>query len=500
MALYSLELEKHFLSSLINNPSAYFDLDGIIIEGDFFNSSHSVIFSVLRNLILSDEKFDKVLLAQKIKNLGLNLPDNINIFEYVDALAFLKVKGEAIKKIAQELVKFRIFRQIFEAGANVQKLIQAASTLDKPIEDVIGEAETLFLQDISVFDYDAEIENLFDGLEDLVEERGNNPVEESGLITPFYEFNRFYGGIRKGSLFSVASRPGEGKSTLLSYLAFKCSEKTQFKIPALFLDTEMFTVDMKFRFTSMLTGVPVWYLETGNWRKNPEMYQSVRDAWSIIKEFKFFHYRVGAKNIDQISSIIRRWIYSKVKGKINETGEAIVAYDYFKLTGEKIGQNWAEHQALGEKIDKFINLGAKLQFYPLSAIQTNRTGESFNRKAGTFIDDSSAIAGTDKLQQLGSNIGLFRRKTPDEIMLDGPQFGTHLYLNTKARFNGKDSAGHKNVIKRPFPDGSERYVPNYINFEVKNFSVNEKGSLYHVIQSFKEKINLEENKNEGQLM
>src|SRR3990167_1366175 len=114
MALYSLELEKHFLSSLINNPSAYFDLDGIIIEGDFFNSSHSVIFSVLRNLILSDEKFDKVLLAQKIKNLGLNLPDNINIFEYVDALAFLKVKGEAIKKIAQELVKFRIFRQIFE--------------------------------------------------------------------------------------------------------------------------------------------------------------------------------------------------------------------------------------------------------------------------------------------------------------------------------------------------------------------------------------------------
>lgn len=494
MALYSLELEKHFLSGLINNPQAYYDLEGIVGENDFSNASHSVIFSVLRNLILSDEKFDKVLLAQKIKNLGINLPDNINIFEYIDALAFLKVKGDAIKKIAQELVKFRIFRQIFEAGANVQKLIQTASTLDKPIEDVIGEAETLFLQDISVFDYDAEIENLFDGLEDLVEERGNNPVEESGLKTPYYEFNRFYGGLRKGSLVAVASRPKQGKSSFLSHLTFNCSKETNFKIPALFLDTEMFTVDMKFRFTSMLTGVPVWYLETGNWRKNPEMYQLVRDAWSIIKEFKFFHYRVGSKNIDQVSSIIRRWIYSKVKGKINETGEAIVAYDYFKLTGEKVGQNWAEHQILGEKIDKYINLAAKLQFYPLSAIQMNRTGENFNRKAGTFVDDSSAIAGTDKLQQLGSNIGIFRRKTGDEILLDGPQFGTHLYLNTAARFAGRDAQGHNDFVKRPFPDGSQRYVPNYINFEVKNFSVNEKGSLKHVIQSFLEKVNLEDNK------
>ena len=29
----------------------------------------------------------------------------------------------------------------------------------------------------------------------------------------------------------------------------------------------------------------------------------------------------------------------------------VIAYDYVKLTGEKVDKNWAEHQAIGEKID-----------------------------------------------------------------------------------------------------------------------------------------------------
>ena len=37
---------------------------------------------------------------------------------------------------------------------------------------------------------------------------------------------------------------------------------------------------------------------------------------------------------------------------VGRGNKCIIAYDYVKLTGEKVSQNWAEHQAIGEKIDK----------------------------------------------------------------------------------------------------------------------------------------------------
>ena len=42
--------------------------------------------------------------------------------------------------------------------------------------------------------------NLFEGVEDIIEELGNNPKEDSGLITSYPEFNRLYGGLKNGNI------------------------------------------------------------------------------------------------------------------------------------------------------------------------------------------------------------------------------------------------------------------------------------------------------------
>ena len=52
-------------------------------------------------------------------------------------------------------------------------------------------------------------------------------------------------------------------------------------------------------------------------------------------------------------------------------------------------------------------------------------------------------------------------------------FGTHKLINVKARHLGKDIAGAINPVK--MPDGSFR--KNFINLEIANFSVTEKGDL-----------------------
>jgi hypothetical protein len=250
----------------------------------------------------------------------------------------------------------------------------------------------------------------------------------------------------------------------------------------------MLTKEIKFRLLSSLTSVPTWYLETGNWRKNPDYYDQVRKAEDRIRQNRdFYHYHAGNKNVDQICSMIRRWYYNEV-GRGNK---CLIAYDYVKLTGEKVGQNWAEYQAIGDKIQKLKEVAEEVNAPLLTAMQLNRSGENRNRNSSNLVDDSSAISLSDRLQWFAAFVGIFRRKTLDEIALDSEDFGTHKLIPVKTRFQGKDAMGHQDFLQRVFPDGSEKYQMNYLNFDIHNFNIEERGSLRHICERARESYELE---------
>ena len=58
-------------------------------------------------------------------------------------------------------------------------------------------------------------------MESIIEEIGNNPREETGLKTPYNNFNNMYGGLKNGNIYSIVSRPGQGKSTWLNDICYK---------------------------------------------------------------------------------------------------------------------------------------------------------------------------------------------------------------------------------------------------------------------------------------
>ena len=280
-------------------------------------------------------------------------------------------------------------------------------------------------------------------------------------------------------------------------MCFNVAKNPKNKTKTLILDTEMQTLDIQLRMVSSMTDVPMWYLETGNWRKNQDMTSKVRAAWNTIKNYEYYHYHVGNKNIDQICSIIRRWYLSKV-GRGNQ---ALIAYDYVKLTGEKVGQNWAEHQAIGSKIDKLKRISEEIQCPIVTAMQLNRTGENFNRSSANVVDDSSVIALSDRLQWFASFVAIFRRKTLDELALDTQQFGTHKLIPTKTRFQGKEAAGHQDLVRRLDANGKETWAQNYLNYNVHNFKIEERGSLLNVVERQREQYQLDDqNTNDGEVL
>ena len=86
-------------------------------------------------------------------------------------------------------------------------------------------------------------------------------------------------------------------------------------------------------------------------------------------------------------------------------------------------------------------------------------------------------------------VAIFRRKTTDEIALDGERFGTHKLIPLKTRFQGRDAAGHQDLIRRRVVESvngresdSEKLVNNFLNFRVENFKVKEEGTLQDIIR------------------
>jgi replicative DNA helicase len=470
MALYSLQVEKHALGGLIQNPSVISDIETVVGERDFVAEPHNVIFSCIRSAYLNNEKLDKVLLAQKIKNLGISFKDKIDIFDYIESISFSPITIPATIKACQELAKLRAFRDIEMTCDRMKDIVNKSVHLD--LETVVSTVDAVYGDQINAFAIEDEPDDLFSGIYEMVEERGNAPVNEVGFATPYAEFNRLYGGLRNGNVYAIASRPGQGKTTWLNHLG--CEMARIHGIPVLILDTEMTKEEIQFRNAAGFSGVPLWYLETGNWRKNPEMVEKVRNVLQGLKNtYKVYHYHVGNKNIDQIMSIMRRW-YLKVVGRGKP---ALIIYDYLKITTEKVTQNWAEYQALGEKVDKLKRISLELNVPIFTAIQMNRSGENTGRQSGNVTDDATAIAVSDRLAWFGTYLAIFRRKTADEIALDTPESGTHKLIELKARYQGRDAAGHHDMILRNFPDGTRKYVRNYLNFSVENFAVTEQGSL-----------------------
>lgn len=469
MALHSLQIEKHILGGLIQNQDVFPDIESFVSELDFVSQTHSVIYSCIKSSFLANEKIDKILLAQKIKNLGISFKDDINIFDYVENVSMAPISADSTIKACQELVKLRYLRQVEGICDEIKSHVNKSA--NQPIEQTVSEIDAIYGAKVGSFTAQKIEVNLFDGLLELAEERGNNPSEEIGFATPYKDFNKFYGGLRRRNLYIIAARAKAGKSTFLSEF---CSDMSKIhKMPALYLDTENSTEEMRFKTIAAKTGVPLWYIETGNWRKNADMVTKVRTCLKDIgQSYKVTHCFIGNKKIEEIGSMCRRWYYKHV-GRGNP---CLICYDYIKMV-DRLGFNQQEYQLMGDKVDFLKKLGEELDCPLLTAVQSNRSGITTNRDVSQLIDDESSIGISDRITWYATYVGILRRRVIDEVVMDTPQSGTHKLIEAVARFQGREAAGHQDLVKRKFPDGKERYVKNFLNFEIKNFKVDERGTI-----------------------
>lgn len=482
--IFSHELEQHLLAGLLKYPNSFFQISNFINEDDFRASDEGLnktIFKILKQSIEAGDTIDDILIAQRVKDLNISFASRVNPTDFIKSLSMRRISEASVVDIAKDLKKFTVRNEIMNSAlnvANTMKKISTASTFD----EIIDAADSKYNSNIDLyFRRKHTPENIFDKMEEIIEERGNNPQTEFGLMGPHESINNLYGSLlRPGNITVIVSRSGVGKTTFCLDYCTKVSLKYD-NVPVLHFDNgEMSEEEIMMRQCAALSGVPMYYLETGSWRQNPDLVDKVRKVWPVIKNMKLYYYNVAGQSVDQMINIMRRFYFSKV-GRGNKM---IFSFDYIKTTSEQNSNNLSHWQLVGDMVTKFKNfIQDEIVFEDgpvigmLTSVQSNRLGITNNRNSDNVVDDESIVSLSDQITQFSSHLFSLRKKTLDELAEDPEGFGTHKLICFKNRFLGKDAERALNEVE--LPDGRKK--KNYINLEMNNFDIKDVGDLQDMV-------------------
>tara|TARA_Y100000401_G_scaffold71889_1_gene57950 strand:- start:1562 stop:3097 length:1536 start_codon:yes stop_codon:yes gene_type:complete len=484
----SQSIEKNVLSCLLQHQHKWEEVASFLTESDFYSTDSKVnvsIFKLLKHSLDNAEKIDEHILIERLNSLGVSFPDSIDVSEYIRSMAFVPTSEDILIPNVKELKKYTARRHIYNACVKVSKFVKSIDP-NIPYSEIVDECDKIYNDQLQHFEVgESETQNLFELMSPIIEERGNNPQKEFGMLGPHKRLNEMYGSLLLGGNISViVARSGVGKTNFCMDFTTKVSK--QYNVPVLHFDNgEMSEEELIFRQASALTGLPIWLFQTGEWRTNSynnipaeDITKKVRETLDQVKDMKFYYENVAGMTPDEMCSLLKRFYYTKI-GRGNPL---IFSFDYIKSDFSKMGDSpWQQVSYMVHRFKQAIHRELCFEGSPcvsmITSVQANRYGITTNRNADTIVDDESVVSLSDGITQFCSHLFLLRKKTLEEMQDDGNNFGTHKLINLKARHLGKNPLRAINEVE--MADGSKR--KNFVNLKFQNFAIEEKGDLQDVV-------------------
>ena len=213
--IYNLELEKQLLAGLIKDPDVFAEISNFIDSDDFYSQDsnlHKTIFTIIKQAVQSGEEIDEIIVGQRIMSAGLSFEDRLNPSDYIKSLALRKVPSGNVVKTAKELKKISVRRGIYKAAQNIAIEMKNISP-ETTYHEIVEKADHVYNSRINLYETgeDSPV-NIYEEMEDLVEDRGNNPITDFGMMGPHKKVNEMYGSLlRPGNITVVVARSGVGK-------------------------------------------------------------------------------------------------------------------------------------------------------------------------------------------------------------------------------------------------------------------------------------------------
>lgn len=444
--------EFGLLAGLCRNPDTYFDIQQYLSIDDFTSRAHRDFFIVLQRLLMNSQQqlvvTQQGLLAEAST---LGLKDFYTVCgdgELIEAClthtaskedtmrSFSQVKRESVKRQYNELCKQNI-KYLGETADStndiITKIDSGLISLGNKLQGVVSD----------------EIINLPERAQNIIMDLAARPGE-LGVDIGFPIWQRSIGGIRNGAVTFIAATAKAGKSQIGARGAVELSKY----IPVLYCDSELNEISQSVRAFGMFSEINYEILETGYWKcdyhkiladgydktfalqcKTARPILEDPKMWESFKKRELFYKKMTGMTAREMIPFLRRWVMQHVgMDKDSRSPRCLIIWDYIKLARidevQKMGVG--AHDILGDTCSALHDFAEEYNLPILAFGQTNRQIDK----------DINMIAGAKKIVELVDSVSLWRRKDPDDLVVD-PN-GTHEIHQLVSRY-GKGVSTYINV-------------------------------------------------------
>lgn len=404
--------ERALLSYCIKDLSHYLSVCSKLVPGDFLYPQHEMIMLLFQSLSAKGaERFDTNLLIAEATAAGVI--DSIGGIKYIQTVSNIHVDRSNfdlyLKSVCESSTKYKLYAMLSTKIDNVSK--NAKGGLDSA--ELVSNVESSIL-DLSMSGFGvSEPINLFDGLDDYIEERRENKVLLSGLSTGYPILDKQIDGMVNGTLLVMAARKKMGKSTLISNIALHVAYRLN--VPVLYVDTELSFNEWRSRALATISGVKERDIKHGGY--DDYTYERLKKASRIIEKGKLFHEYMPGYSVDKLVALYKKYKHKEKMG--------LIVFDYLKEPeSSSVDRQRKEYQLLGDVTTKIKDLAGKLDVPAITAVQLNR-------------DDD--IADSDRIARYADVICVWSGRTKDEMLTGGDDCGTHKLVVKDTRRGGATS-------------------------------------------------------------
>lgn len=384
---YDIEQESYVIGTIIAEPNELLNIIDIITEYDFYSEKNQTLFRSIINLNSKGKQCDVLSLVRELRSTG-----EIELVGGAKEIANYTAKYWAfknIREIALYIVELSKKRQLITLGTKItHKSYDNASD----IFELIDEAQKGIVE-LLTFKFSKETDFITiatKAYKDISERKTN---ELPGIPSKFRQLNQLTGGYRKGNLYTVAGRPGMGKSLFLVNEAY---HQAVLGFKTIIFSLEMPSSEVTTRIFALGTQI-----ESYKFDKNILS----NDERLVVEKFIHNNYHQNIF-IDDSGGIDLMYITTQIKRIKNKNenidkskkGVDIVYIDYLQLIkldrdnrNEGLGQITRSLKSLAKALDICIVIFSQLNRQVENRAGDRRPQLSDLKESGSIEEDSDVV-------------------------------------------------------------------------------------------------------------
>ena len=371
-SVYSINIERAVLSSILFNPEELEDVLASLKPKDFYLPAHQKIYAVMIKLHEDDMPIDEEFIRKRINSKDVDdsiLIEILSANPITNTLAYVReIKDGSVK------------RELATLATTIKKVaLEEEVSGNDALDTVQGE-----LYKISTDSATSELKDMTEITSDTLsyiermKKLGNKHL--IGETTGFDALDRKTTGFNEGDLIIIAARPAMGKTALVLNMALKNVEMNK---GVIFFSLEMPAEQLMLRMLAAKTSIPLQNLRKGD--MSDSEWSQLSGAFDDMNTKKLFVDDGGSININQLRARVRKLAQNE------DNNISLVIIDYLQLmqgTGNK-----DRHQEVSD-ISRGLKMLAREMKIPIIALsQLNRGVESRPDKRPMLSDlrESGAI-------------------------------------------------------------------------------------------------------------